>query len=234
MELANWRWGWRGLVTTGMIFPIFSMVAMGLFARDLGPHALSYVLTGNVILALMFENLGKMTSRFSYLRLTGGLDFYATLPIRRSLLILAIAFSFLTLSLPAVLVTLVFGTWYLGIPVHYHPLLVPVIPMAVLPLSGLGALIGSAPRSPEENLALSRVLTLALLSLGPVLFPPERLPAALLWLGKLSPATYAASALRQTLLGPVGWQLPLDLTALTLFTLGAFWLVNRQMRWRRG
>jgi ABC-2 type transport system permease protein len=35
---------------------------------------------------------------------------------------------------------------------------------------------------------------LVMLGLGPVLIPPDRLPGIMLILGRLSPATYAASA----------------------------------------
>lgn len=50
---------------------------------------------------------------------------------------------------------------------------------------------------------MSLLLTSLLAGMGPVLFPPSGLPASLVTLGQLSPATYAASALRQTLIGPL-------------------------------
>jgi ABC-2 type transport system permease protein len=233
MEFSNWRWGWRSLVTTGMVAPIFTILALGLFARDSGPQALAYVLTGNVVLSLMFENLGKMTSRFSFMRATGTLDFYATLPIHRHLLVLATTFSFLVLSLPAVLVTVFFGSYFLQVPLVPHIALLLVVPLATVALSGLGALLGSSLRTPEEAMATSRVLTFVMLALGPVLIPPDRLPPFLLHLGYLSPATYAASALRQALLGPVTGRLLVDLTVLAGFSIVTFWLVDRKMEWRQ-
>jgi ABC-2 type transport system permease protein len=234
MELSNWRWSWRGMVTTGMIAPMFSIMALGVFARDLGPAALAYVLTGNVVLALMFENMSKMTSRFSFMRVSGALDYYAMLPIQRNLLVLASIFSFFVLSLPAVVFTVVFGAWFLEIGVHPHPAIMLIVPLATLPLSGIGALLGVRTRSVEEALAISRVLVFVLLALGPVVIPSERLPASMVWLGKLSPATYAASALRQVLLGPITGQLPIDLLALIGFSVIAFIWAGRAMQWRQG
>jgi ABC-2 type transport system permease protein len=52
--------------------------------------------------------------------------------------------------------------------------------------------------------------------LGPVIIPPDRLPEFIIARGRLSPATYAASALRQVLLGPVTWRLAMD----TVFPIG--------------
>ena len=68
--------------------------------------------------------------------------------------------------------------------------------------------------------------------LGPVLIPPQNLPAIMRIAGWFSPATYGASALRQTLLGPVTPRLLMDLLALLAFTIGFMLLVDRKMDWR--
>lgn len=56
----------------------------------------------------------------------------------------------------------------------------------------------------------------------------------MLALGRLSPATYAASALRQALLGPLTGQIVVDLVVLAGVTVVVFWLVGRKMDWRQG
>ena len=66
-------------------------------------------------------------------------------------------------------------------------------------------------RTQAESGTISTLLTLLMLGLGPVVIPPDRLPAILQAVGRFSPATYAASALRQALLGPITPQLWLDL-----------------------
>ena len=76
------------------------------------------------------------------------------------------------------------------------------------------------------------ILTFIMTGLGPVVFPPDRLPEILLKLGWLSPATYAASALRQTLLGPITPRLALDLIVLLGLAFVALWIVSRKMDWR--
>ena len=96
----------------------------------------------------------------------------------------------------------------------------------------VGALIGVSFRTPEEATSVGRLLTILMLTMGPVLIPADRLPDWLVWLGFLSPATYAASALRQALLGPLTNRLLLDVAALLLFIFLSFWMVNRRMDWR--
>lgn len=233
MELSNWRWSWRQVVVTGMIAPMFSIIAIGFFARDSGLAAASYVLTGNIVLALMFTNMSRMASRFAYMRAAGTLAFYASLPIRRFLLVFASASAFLLISLPAVCFTIGFGAYFLALPLALHPLLLLIIPLCTLALAGVGALIGVSFRTQEEVNSLSQVLTFLLLALGPVLIPPDRLPPFMHSLGYLSPATYAASALRQTVLGPVHSRLLLDLAALVFFALVTFLLTGRRMDWRQ-
>lgn len=80
---------------------------------------------------------------------------------------------------------------------------------------------------------MSLLVTLVMLGLGPVLIPPARLPDVMLILGWFSPATYAASALRQALLGPLTEQIVLDLAVLAGVTVVVFWLVGRKMDWRQ-
>lgn len=233
IQLANWRWSWRGTLITGIITPLVGMLALGVFARDAGPEALAYILSGNLVMALTFENLNKLANHFAFMRLMGGFTYFATLPIARPALLLATLGAFMLLSLPALVVMLVAGTLVLGVPLAPSPLLLVVIPVAAIPLAALGALIGSSVRRPEETGTVSLLVTLTLVGMGPVLVPPARLPAFFQTLGSLSPATYAASAVRQTLLGPVTPRLALDLGVLAILTIVLLWLLSRKMDWRQ-
>ena len=232
IELSNWRWGWRNLALTGTVLPMFGILLLGSFARELGASALSFVLVGNLVMALLFEHMGKLISHFAYLKTAGSLDYFATLPIRKAVLILAASSAFFILFLPSLFVVLLGGAWILELELHLHQLAFVVIPLCALPLAGIGALIGVSFRTPEEASAVGRLLTILMLTIGPVLIPPERLPDWLVWIGFLSPATYAASALRQVILGPLSFRLLLDTTVLTGCTLISFWMVDRKMDWR--
>jgi len=128
--------------------------------------------------------------------------------------------SFLLLSLPSLVVT-------------FHPMILVIIPKCAIPLSGIGALIGSTVRTRYEGGALSLVFTVVMAGLGPVVGPPDRLPRTLIVLGRPSPATYAASTLRQVLLGPLTGQIVVDLAVLSGFAAVIFWLVGRTMDWRQ-
>ncbi len=231
MGLANWRWSWHSMILTGMLAPIASMLALHVFARD--ADSLAYILTGNMVMSLLFGNLDKVTSRFAYMRFAGTLDYLATLPVRRAIVVAASACSFLLLSLPALATTALVGTLVLRLPLRLHWALAPTIMLGALSLAGIGAILGCKARTPQEAGAFSLVATLVLVSLGPVIIPPGRLPPAVLWLGRFSPATYAASALRQAMLGPIGSSIWCDLAALALFATGSLFLARRWMNWRQ-
>ncbi len=233
MELTNWRWSWRPMILTGTLAPLLSIVALGVFGRAAGVRTLTFILTGNAVISLMFGNLDRLQSRFSFMRRTGTLDYYATLPVHKAVLILAVVASLVLLSLPALLATVLAGSLLLGLPLRPNLSVLLVVPLAALSLAGIGALIGVSVQRPEEGGSLALLVTMALSALGPVIVPPERLPAMMLTLGWLSPATYAASAMRQALLGPVTSRMILDLAALAAFAAGTLWLVGRRMDWRQ-
>jgi ABC-2 type transport system permease protein len=232
MELTNWRWCWHSLVLTSLIAPILSIVALGSFAQGTGQETLTYILTGNLVMTLMFGNLNNVASRFSFIRFSGTLDYYATLPIRREALITASVLAFFLLSLPSLLVTLGFGVFFLNIPLNFNLLFLLIIPLCVLPLAGVGALIGVNARAPEEGGSVSLLVTMLMLFIGPVIIPQNRLPDIMLLLGRLSPATYAASAFRQTLVEPMTGEVFVDIAALVGFSLLTFWLVGFKLDWR--
>ena len=233
IQLSNWRWSWRGMLITGMLTPLVSMAALAVFANSSDQQVLAYILTGNIVLALMFDTLRKVTSNFSFMKLRGMLAYFATLPIQRLCLVLATAAAFFVLSLPSLVVTLSLGALVLQLPLHIHPLLILVLPLVITPLVGLGALVAVLARTPEEADTVSFIVTVVLMAVGPVVVPPERLPAFLSTIGVFSPATYAASALRQVLLGPLTTRLALDLAVLVGVSLIVFWFTLRRMDWRR-
>ena len=144
---------------------------------------------------------------------------------------LAIIIAFFLLSLPALLTLLIIGSALLKISLAPHPLALLVIPLCVLPMSAVGALIGVKVGNPQQGGALSVLTTFLFAGLG-VLFPAERLPEILRQIGEINPAARAASALRQTLIGPLGELIALDLAIVIGFTLCVLILVGKKLDWR--
>lgn len=233
IQLAQWRRSWRRLIFANTLTSLISIGGLSIFARNSGVEALVYILIGNIVLMLIFGNQTRVANNFAYMRLMGTLSYFATLPIRRWVLILATIMSFLTLSLPTLVITLVVGALLLNVQLHIHPLLLLAIPLSTLAMSSIGALIGTYARAPEEASSVSQMIALAMICIGPVAIPPTQLPTVVVALGWFSPATYVASALRQTLVGPVTERLLIDLLALAGLAVVIFWLAGRRMAWRQ-
>jgi len=232
LQLTNVRWAWRGTLLLGVLAPlIFMGLAAGLAQSNTA--TLGYVLTGNVVLSLLFSTLGNVSNNFSYMRESGTLDYLATLPVQRVALIIATAIAFLLLSLPSTLISLVAGKLLLGLDLVVSPLVLMVLPLIGLTLAGLGALIGVISRSSQEAGSVSLVMQMVLVVFGPVFVPDQSLSPLIRTVSLLSPATYAASALRQTLLG-VPDRIPLwvDVLALIALTLALLWLAGQRLDWR--
>lgn len=233
IELTNWRWSWRSMIVVSTVAPVLGMLGLGIFGRDSGPQALAYIMTGNVVLALMFGNLNSTQSHFVYMRFAGSFDYFATLPLKKEMLILAATLAFTLFSLPSLIITVLAGALFLQVPLQLSPIILLVVPLCAISMAGIGAFIGISARTPQEAGSLASLLSLLMLGLGPVVIPPDRLPTFMLFLGRFSPATYAASALRQALIGPVTRQLIIDLGVLLLFTVASFTLVSSKMDWRQ-
>ena len=232
IELSNWRWSWRSIVVASAIVPLFGMIGLSIYARDLGPEALNAIFSGSLVMSLMLGNLGAIQSHVVFMRFQGALEYFASLPIHKHALMLAIIIAFFLLTLPALLALLIVGSALLGISLAPHPLLLLVMPLCVLPMSAVGALIGLSVGSPEQGSSLSVLTAFLFAGLGPVLFPAERLPEILQLIGALNPAARAASALRQTLIGPIHEQIALDLAILLGFSLCVSCLVEKKLDWR--
>jgi len=233
IELTNWRWTWRTMIVLGMLTPLGGIVVLKMLMRDATHGELAYILAGNTVLSVIFENQHRVAGHIVFMRGHGTLDYFSSLPVRKSTLLLAIIAAFLLLSLPAFLVTVAAGAVVLGLPLHPSPLLVLVLPIVALPMAGVGALIGVLARSGPEANSLGILATFAMAGLGAVILPPDRVPDWLEQLGRLSPATYASAALRQVIIGPVTSSLIWHLCALLAIAAVVFWVAGRKLDWRQ-
>jgi ABC-2 type transport system permease protein len=231
IQLASWRWSWTSAAVTGVVAPLVTVFALSRLTQDRDDTTVAHLFVGSIVLGLCFENQHKSAGHFAFQRETGALGYFAALPIRHAVLIVATSLAFFTLSLPAMIVTTVVGAQLLGLALHPHLLLVVAVPAAIVPMAALGALIGVYAKNHSQAGALSTATTMLTVMLGGVLVPPDLLPPAVAVLGGLVPVNYAASALRQALLGPVTPQFVLDIGALIAVTAIAFILVKRRLRW---
>lgn len=230
IQLSNWRWAWRNMLLVGSVMPLVTILSLGSLADQKSPEVLSYILTGNVVVALMFDHQTKLASNFAYMRYAGTLSYLYTLPIRRFLIIIASNIAFFILSLPSLGIVIFIGSKILNISLNLSPYLIIIIPLCAVTLAALGALIGISFDQLEEAMMINRLIVLLMVVIGPVIIPADRLHPILRIAGFASPATYAASAMRQTLLGPITERLIIDVGVMLMITIISYGWVNHKMQ----
>lgn len=161
----------------------------------------SAVVAGATVLVVAFVALNLLAQRFGALRAARALDYYAALPISASAVVLGVAASYATFTVPGAAVTAIVGAAMFGLPAGHLWLVLPVIACAGVALSGVGALLGLLLPRPELATVAGQLGMTAVLFLGVI--PPSHLPVALRAVRAVVPAALAVDALASALRGHV-------------------------------
>jgi ABC-2 type transport system permease protein len=138
----------------------------------------------------------------------------------------------LLLTLPGMIVPIVFGAWLYHIPLTINLWILILLPIAGLALSSMGMALGVLVENLEILHMITNVLMFIMVMATPVFIPVEALPVPLQIFGFLMPPTYAAEALRKILLGITDSAFYLNLSILLGMTIAGFIIVNRWLRIR--
>jgi ABC-2 type transport system permease protein len=230
--LAQYRLTWSIQVFGGFLIPMsFALVIVavgGTGNRD----AAIYLLGGNMALSIATGPAAFLITRTGWARQNKEFHYWIALPVAKLLLMLAIVMVALLFALPGLLGIYVLGSLLLGLPFQASAwAIIPLIPLGVLPLTGLGALLGIAAPNGEIANTLSNVMVVFVGVLSPVVLPLESLPVPLRILSQFIPTTYVADAFR-AVLGGQGTHLALDLVILTLFSVIILTLTYFRLDWR--
>lgn len=216
MQLARLRTSWRPYLVVSSLMPLGIAVLMRAVmtdeqVRDFGVQ----IVAGSAVLAIAMTAVVMLAQRVAWMRESGALELFATLPVSRAAVVGAVLLGFAAFALPGTVVVLVAGAALFDLSFAALWAAVPVWALGSFALAGLGVAIGFG--APDEQLAgmYSNLAMMAVLFLG--ILPPSKLPS---WLGPVRailPSTYAVDALKPGLAGaPSGSQL-WDLLVLALF-----------------
>jgi ABC-2 type transport system permease protein len=230
IQLANWRWSWPATLINGMVVPLTALFFLKAAAGESSASP-EFLVSGNIIVSLIFTTMYGTSARFAFMRSFGVLDYYATLPVGKILLVLAASFSFILLSLPGTLLTIVIAGFF-GLSIQLNLLFFLLIPLAAFSLSAVGAFVGVISPNFDTANTICAILQFVFMGCGPILVPAERLPSFINTLGAFLPSTYAADALRHTLTGTLDGNFLTSLAFLLVFDLLALFFVAYKMEWR--
>ncbi|WP_083420168.1 ABC transporter permease [Pseudofrankia sp. BMG5.37] len=161
------------------------------------------VVAGCTVLVVAFVALNLLAQRFGALRAAGALDYYLTLPVPGTAVVLGTAASYATFAVPGVVVTAVTGALLFDLPLSGLWVLAPVALLAGGSLAGIGAAAGLLAPRPELATIAGQLGMSIVLFLG--IIPSDRLPGVGWLVRDVLPSSYAVDALTETFLPSVRW-----------------------------
>ncbi|HVE97983.1 MAG TPA: ABC transporter permease [Mycobacteriales bacterium] len=154
-----------------------------------------HIVAGSVVLVVGFVALNLLAQRFGLLRAGGALDYYAALPVPPAAVVLGIAASYASFTLPGTAVVGVVGAALYGLPLVHLWVLIPAVAVSGAALAGLGAALGLLAPRPELATVCGQLGMTLVLFLG--LVRAERMPGPIRLVRAVMPSSYAVDALAE-------------------------------------
>ncbi len=224
MQLARLRTAWRPYLIVSSAMPLgIALLMRAIMDRQQVAEFGEQIVAGCAVLAIAMTAIVMLAQRVAALKESGGLDFYATLPVSRSALVLSILISFAVFALPGMLIVLAGGAALFDLSLAALWSALPVWLAGSLALAGIGVALGFI--APDEQLAgmYSNLAMMAVLFLG--ILPADKLPDAFGPVRAALPSTYAVDALKPGLSGTIAASQVWDVTVLLAFGALSFWAI---------
>ncbi len=232
-QILEIRSYWVMYAGLSLLLPLIMVFGFSRFGGDMtDPAVLLRMIGGTMIFAIAQEGFSTMAVRVSAMHRDGMLIYYASLPIRKTALILALVLSRAVLLIPPVLVPITIAPLLYPVRIHYDATLILLLPLLALLFSTLGVAFGLVVESVEIAQSTTYALLFVLVLAAPVFIPWESLPVPLKIFALALPFTYAADALRLSLTGTVSSAFWLDVGVLLVMLVAALVILERKLRWR--
>lgn len=224
MQLARLRTAWRPYLIVSSAMPLgIALLMRAIMDREQVAEFGEQIVAGCAVLAIAMTAIVMLAQRVAALKESGGLDFYATLPVSRSALILSVLVSFAVFALPGMLIVLAGGAALFNLSLAALWSALPVWLAGSMALAGIGVALGFI--APDEQLAgmYSNLAMMGVLFLG--ILPVDKLPDAFGPIRAAIPSTYAVDALKPGLSGTIAASQVWDITVLLAFGALSFWVI---------
>ncbi len=192
------------------------------------------LLAGNIVVSLVNTCITSLGQYIGNMKEARGFEFYATLPVSKLSLVLALMCSNIMLSLPGFIAVGILGWLILGIQISIGPGFFLAVILTAATMASIGTMIGVTSKTGQQANHISLVAMFVFIFLAPVYYQIESLPLVLQWWGRIQPVTYGANAIRAALAGlPVSVYLG-DLIILLALATVSLTIVTKGIKWREG
>jgi len=219
------------IVVIQVALTIGLVVGFGYFVPEVSDVQALFLTTGTATNTVVTVGLVALPQNLSQAKNEGRLEYTLALPVVREAYLLAQVSFVAIMALPGVVFALVLGSLVYDITITPSPVVLLVIPLAMLSLAGVG--VAMAILSPYQQLtnALTQLIIFYVILFAPVMIPREQLPSLLQTVANFMPPTYAADAMRGALTDLPGTHLWRSLGLMGVFatlSLGASALAVRR------
>jgi ABC-2 type transport system permease protein len=193
----------------------------------------SYNMIPGLIAIILFQTATSLTAlAIVRERERGTIEQLIVTPIRNWELVLAKIIPYIFVSFANMLLILLVGTFWFGVPIRGSlTLLFLMTGLYLLPTLGLGLLISTFARTQQQAQLMTMPIMLPSFMLSGFLFPVSTLPVVLQLVGNLLPLTYFIYILRSIVIKGVGLELILPQTiALAFFAFLLLGLASLRFR----
>lgn len=232
-QMAEVRVNWMWYALFSVMLPIilvFGFTRIGTGLTD--ETSLLYIISGSIILSLASDGIYGMAIKIGEMKHENTLIYYTSLPINRLAFILSLILSRLIVTLPGMIVPLLYGVIFYDFEVNINIWMLLLVPMISISFAIIGLFIGIWIKSLNLiQLAVNALLFVTLLA-SPVFMPLEALPVPLQAFAYVLPMSYAAAALRDSLMGNFSVEFYLNMAVFFITTAGTVMIIMRYWQWR--
>lgn len=222
------EWFWY-LVQAGFV-ALTNLVFLAILLGRPGNDVLAYLTTGALVSTMGFAGMLSIGQQIGGLKAVNAFDYFAALPIRKSVFLAALSTRGVILTLPSVTAIVLIGYWFFGLVIP--PVGWGVLILSAYALSGLGAIVGFWSQSGQTASLATQILLPVITLFAPVYYSSDVMPQAMRLASHLFPTTYAADALRRSVKNDYSSQFWLSLVVLGIFVLISLVLVPMRLDWR--
>ncbi|MGZ9587180.1 ABC transporter permease [Paenibacillus marinisediminis] len=223
-------WAWVLLMAT--MFPLTTTLFMYFFMENPSDDMIIRVIAGNMIFGVIVMGMNAMGQEISWQKHQGHFTYYASLPISKFNFVIANLLRGLMSTFPSLVILGIIGQFGYGISFHYSWGLLLVVILTLTSCVGIGVCIGFWSPSHQLTNMLTQVLMMFVTFLSPVMVDMNQLPLPLQWVSYIFPTTYAADALRTSLIE--GWtsNVMIDCIVMFVYSVITVVVINKLVNWR--
>lgn len=178
------------MVGVGMI------IGLGYFIPDIDKNLALFIVSGGPAITIMTVGMTLVPQIIAEDKDKGVFDFFWSLPIHKSTLLIADIIIWTSATLPGVILSIVVGSVYYNFTVIPNITLIPSYFLVAITSTLVGYAIAYASPNMKITNLIANFLIFSLFLFSPIIYPINRLPQFLQFLHKVLPIKYMADLLR--------------------------------------